>query len=139
MNSLLWASLGAVFGLLIALYLRNRRRKGVLARDRSRGTYPPSGKPLNKARKGGFHGVSVKPGLHACKAVQALAGQRFLPQETPAMPLPGCDQVECRCSYAHHGDRRDPEDRRTGWGSFGGFTPSVPGGNRRRTRKDRRG
>lgn len=97
---------------------------------------PPAGLNLKQTRK--FHGVSVKPGLHACAAAQQLVGQRFLPHEAPAMPLAACDQAKCQCAYSHHGDRRDREDRRSGWGTFGGFTPSIPGGNRRAKSLDRR-
>ena len=93
---------------------------------------------LNRKQTRKFHGVSVKPGLHACKAVQELVGQRFLPDEAPAMPLAACDQAKCQCAYSHHGDRRDREDRRSGWGTFGGFAPSIPGGNRRAKSLDRR-
>jgi len=95
---------------------------------------------IRKAIARRFHGVSVRPALVCCTAVQALAGQRFLSDEAPALPLPGCDQASCQCAYAHHRDRRDGEDRRVGWGSFDGFTPAIPGGNRRNAGKaaDRR-
>ena len=93
---------------------------------------------LNRKLLRKFHGVSVKPGPHACPAVLELAGQRFLPAEAPAVPLKACDVQKCQCAYSHHGDRRDQEDRRSGWGTYGGFVPSVPGGNRRGKARERR-
>ena len=109
MNGILWASLGAAIGLLAPVCsfacgsaarrtgptrrppqpatspgpgARRRPRPGRLA-----GAKAPAG--LNRKLTRKFHGVSVKPGLHACKAVQELVGQRFLPDEAPAMPLAG--------------------------------------------------
>lgn len=161
MNGILWASLGTVIGILAPFLFRAWRRAAagsadtppaavaprpapgkVQAAAQSTGRQQVTGKPpsgLNRKQTRRFHGVSVKPGPHACEAAQALTGQRFLPDEAPAMPLAACDQTRCQCAYAHHGDRRDREDRRTGWGTFGGFTPSVPGGNRRAAKsRDRR-
>ena len=93
---------------------------------------------LNRKLLRKFHGVSVRPGPHACPAVLELAGQRFLPAEAPAVPLKACAVQKCQCAYGHHGDRRDQEDRRSGWGTYGGFVPSVPGGNRRGKARERR-
>jgi hypothetical protein len=150
MNSILWATLGVAIGALgPILYLQWRRRldgAGDTARTAAvphRPSPAPSRQPapagsLKRQLVRKFHGVTLKPGPHACAAVQALAGQRFLPHEAPTTPLPGCDQAKCLCGYGHHGDRRDREDRRTGWGTFGGFTPSLPEGNRRGQRRDRR-
>lgn len=156
MSGIFWASLGAAVGLGAPLLFRLWQRSAAdradtlptatraPARARAPGPAParqsasraPAG--LNRRQTRKFHGVSVKPGLHACQAAQELVGQRFLPDETPAMPLAACDQAKCQCAYSHHGDRRDREDRRSGWGTFGGFTPSIPGGNRRAKSPDRR-
>lgn len=157
MSGILWASLGAAIGLGAPLLFRLWQRSAAdradtpptAARRPARGPAPavarqaagaapraPAG--LNRKQTRRFHGVSVRPCPHACQAAQALAGQRFLPEEAPAMPLAGCDQAKCQCAYSHHGDRRDREDRRSGWGTFGGFTPSIPGGNRREKKRDRR-
>lgn len=160
MNGILWGSLGTVVGILAPLLFRLWQRSLTgsedtlpTARAPRLGSKPAPGKApmparhqpapksptgLNRKLTRKFHGVSVKPGLHACKAVQELVGQRFLPHEAPAMPLAACDQQKCQCGYGHHGDRRDQEDRRSGWGTFGGFTPSVPGGNRRGKGRERR-
>lgn len=54
-----------------------------------------------------FHGIAVNPGPCACEAVAALGGQRFLSDEAPRLPLPGCSRPEdCRCVYRHFTDRR---------------------------------
>lgn len=159
MSGILWASLGAAIGLgaplLYHLWQRSVAERADTLPTATRATAKarPAGQPaartlpnkaprapagLNRKQTRKFHGVSVKPCLHACKAVQELVGQRFLPDEAPAMPLAACDQDKCQCAYSHHGDRRDREDRRSGWGTFGGFTPSIPGGNRRAKNPDRR-
>ena len=147
MSGILWAVLGAGIGLLApVLFLLWRR--GVAEAGHPppapRRAPPPAPSPVRPS--GGvkrklalkFHGVSLKPGPNACKAVQALAGQRFLPEEVPSMPLSACDQQKCQCAFSHHGDRRDPEDRRSGWGTFGGFAPTLAEGNRRKKKRERR-
>lgn len=157
MDGILWASLGAAIGMAAPLLFRLWQRSAADRADTpptataayprlrgpaetqtrpATGTTPPAG--LNRKQTRKFHGISVKPGPHACQAVQALVGRRFLPDEAPAMPLATCDRSKCQCAYSHHGDRRDREDRRSGWGTFGGFTPSIPGGNRRAKSMDRR-
>ncbi|MEQ1801712.1 MAG: hypothetical protein ABL989_07320 [Gammaproteobacteria bacterium] len=164
MNGILWASLGAIVGILAPLLFRMWQRGATGSADtlptataprparqqasaraqaaaQSTGRHQASAKApagLNRKQTRKFHGVSVKPGPHACQAAQDLVGQRFLPDEAPAMPLAACDLTKCQCAYSHHGDRRDREDRRSGWGTFGGFTPSIPGGNRRAKHPDRR-
>ncbi len=158
MNGILWASLGAAIGILVPLLFRLRQRRGTSVGGTlaAAATHQPARQPVKPAVTGRppaahrspaglnrkltrrFHGISVKPGPQACQAVQELAGQRFLPEEAPAVPLAACDQGRCQCAYAHHGDRREPEDRRSGWGTFGGFSPSIPGGNRRAKSPDRR-
>jgi hypothetical protein len=153
-NGILWAVLGSAIGLLLPVLFRAWQRSGSgtdaesdeparhLAPNRTTtGRLPASRQPppgLNRKLSRKFHGVSIKPCAQSCSAVEGLSGQRFLPGEAPALPLPGCDQSHCQCAYSHHGDRRDREDRRSGWGTFGGFTPSIPGGNRRGGGRDRR-
>lgn len=150
MSGILLVILGVSVGVLtLFLWLRWRRngtdagesQPTATAPDRTRtparGQSPaPEGLKRRLARK--FHGVSVKPGPGACAAARDLVGQRFLPEEAPAMPLAACDQQKCVCAYSHHASRRDAEDRRSGWGGFGGFTPTVPGGNRRGKGRERR-
>jgi len=52
---------------------------------------------------------SVRP----CAAARALIGRRFLPEEIPELPLPGCSAETCSCSYELHRDRRR-QSRRPG-------------------------
>ncbi len=158
MNGILWAILGTSIGLVAPVLYRLWRQRDLdagdslptalaPARTRTR-TSAPATTPIQAPGRtlGGlkhklarrFHGISLKPGRHACPNVQSLSGQRFLPEEAPSLPLAGCDQQKCQCAYSHHGDRRDAEDRRTGWGTFGGFTPTVTGGNRRGKGRERR-
>lgn len=144
MSTMTWALLGAILGLLLpwcALRLWPRAqaasRPGPTGRE---ATAPRGTGTIRQALARRFHGVTVRPGLVCCQAAQALTGRRFLSQEAPALPLPGCDQKTCQCAYSHFRDRRDGEDRRAGWGSFGGFNLAIPGGNRRgNSRIDRRG
>lgn len=60
-----------------------------------------------------FHAVSIRPGLDACRAALGLAGQRFLSDAAPSIPLPSCDAQHCRCRFVHFSDRRDGDDRRS--------------------------
>jgi hypothetical protein len=68
---------------------------------------------------GEYHAVSVRTGRRACAAVCEIERQRFLSKDAPALPLPGCDIVDCECSYVHYKDRRSGHDRRS---------PFAPGG-----------
>lgn len=154
MSGILWIALGVGLGLLTPLlFLRwrrgaaapldsrtavpNRAQVPTQTKTKTKGPAPPSGGVKRRlALK--FHGVSLKPGVDACRAVQELAGQRFLPVEAPAVPLSGCDQQNCQCAYVHHSDRRERGDRRSGWGSYGGFAPKLPGANKRGKDPDRR-
>lgn len=156
MNGILWAVIGTSIGILapvIFVLWRRRLREAAdtlpTAAAPRRAATPAPARPQVPAQipvSGGlkrrlarrFHGISLKAGPHPCQTVQGLSGQRFLPEEAPALPLAGCDQKKCQCAYSHHGDRRDEEDRRSGWGTFGGFTPTVPGGNRRAKARERR-
>jgi hypothetical protein len=134
MNTWIWASLGAVIGLVAPLALRPLRRSEPGTAPETPVRAPP--RPAPRAQK--FHGVTIQPCAQPCPAALALADRRFLPEQAPALPLAGCDQRRCQCAYRHHADRRDADDRRSGWGSFGGFAPSIPGGNRRGNARDRR-
>ena len=156
MNGILWVVIGVSIGLLapvlIVLWRRRLREEPdslptAVAPRRAATPAParqqaPAGTPIagglkrQLARR--FHGVSVKVGPHPCHPIQEISGRRFLPEEAPPLPLVGCDQQKCQCAYSHHGDRRDQENRRSGGGTFGGFTPTVPGGNRRAKARERR-
>jgi len=64
--------------------------------------------PLTPARKASnrFPAVTIVPGPRACAAAKALAGQRFLSREAPALPLKDCGSAQCECHYVHYDDRR---------------------------------
>ena len=156
MTAVLWGVLGTAIGLGLPYLLRLWQRTAAdradspptavapraprVPRENLPAGQSPSQAPtgLNRKLTRKFHGVSVKPGQQACAAAKGLAGQRFLPEEVPAVPLKACDLQKCQCAYSHHGDRRGKEDRRFGWGTFGGFIPSIPGGNRRAKARERR-
>ena len=63
------------------------------------------GAPARKPPR--FDAVEIVPSDYgACNAVRALAGQRFLSNRMPKLPLPECDKPQCECGYRHHKDRR---------------------------------
>ncbi len=97
-----WLLAVVVIGVLILAGLfwwRHQTSKSVLS-----ASHKPPGKR--------FHGVSIRPTSGACRAVQQVAGKRFLPHEVPALPLMHCDVSYCGCRYEHHQDRRAQIDRR---------------------------
>lgn len=53
-----------------------------------------------------WHAVTVQYGSKHCKAVEELAGQRFLSKDAPKLPLRGCTEPQCSCRYRKHEDRR---------------------------------
>ena len=76
-----------------------------------------------------YHAVSIVAAPGACNAVRQLSGRRFLSEEAPSPPLPGCNAALCKCGYRHHDDRR-AADRRAG--------PRGPIGEERRRSPGRR-
>lgn len=59
-----------------------------------------------------FDAVEVVPAAYgACAAVREIAGQRFLGNRVPKLPLPDCDRSKCECSYRRHKDRRAGQRR----------------------------
>lgn len=86
------------------------------------------------ARPPTYHCVEIQGDDAACAAARQLAGKRFLSDVAPALPVPGCDQPQCRCRYVHHEDRRQ-HDRRNPYGQWA-LPPTLSG--ERRARADRR-
>lgn len=83
-----------------------------------------------------WHAVSVKPGKPACMAATSGQDRRWLSREAPMLPLPGCTQPDtCRCTYAHHDDRRGGGRRAE---EIDAFTQRPPVKNERRKRGSRR-
>lgn len=122
--------------LLIALaflFLRMRRSAEPQMEDGSKGTAGASGSNSS------FHAVSIQPGVDACSAARALAGQRFLSIDAPQVPLPDCDQSECGCWFMHHDDRRAGDDRRSPYPSSVGLDVGSIGTDRREETDRREG
>ncbi len=63
-----------------------------------------------------FAAVEIHRRSGACAAARALDGQRFLANQSPALPLAGCTKTRCDCTFAKLSDRRT-DDRR--WGHDG--------------------
>lgn len=72
----------------------------------------PKPQPHQQKQHEHYHAVSIQPCAHACRAVLALHGKRFLAEEAVSLPLPDCDATKCTCTYKHHIDRRQGYDRR---------------------------
>jgi hypothetical protein len=51
--------------------------------------------------------------------VNEIVGQRFLANEAPELPLPGCSAKKCECHFVHFRDRRSGRERRGPFGSGG--------------------
>lgn len=59
-----------------------------------------------------YRGVQIVGGDEGCcRVASILAGQRFLSDEIPKLPLEQCDATECRCTYKLFNDRRTGERR----------------------------
>lgn len=82
-----------------------------------------------------YHCVEVSPGVSACEAAQSLRAIRYLSDEAPLLPVPGCNAQHCACNYVHYDDRRE-DDRRNPYGIWASL-PSTPA-NERRSRTERR-
>ena len=82
-----------------------------------------------------YHAVEVRAGDFTCGAAQKLEHVRYLSDEAPTLPVPGCKVERCTCSYIHHDDRRD-DDRRNPYGHWSNVPPAIAG--ERRTRTERR-
>lgn len=77
---------------------------------------PPLARPAVLGATGAFHAVSIKLGPNACEAAQSMTGKRFLSGAAPKLPLPNCKNLECKCRFVHHKDRREGQDRRSPFG-----------------------
>ena len=45
-----------------------------------------------------------------------MTDKRYLSGAAPKLPLPNCTNLECKCRFVHHKDRREGEDRRNPFG-----------------------
>lgn len=57
-------------------------------------------------KKQSYRGVRVAANSDCCRAAKSIAGQRFLLEETPMLPLTACDVEVCHCTYERFDDRR---------------------------------
>jgi|SRR3954451_5714235 len=80
-----------------------------------------------------FAAVEIRRG-GGCRAARALDGQRFLANQSPALPLAGCTKKRCDCHFAKLSDRRT-DDRR--WG-HDGLSAAMFNTAQRRKLADRR-
>ncbi len=98
------AALILILVLLVGwIYLRHRQGQN---------TTPPAARRSSSGSTA-YHSVSLRFSPTACKAAKALEGRRFLASAAPRIPLPECDVKNCECRFAHYGDRRAAQDRRT--------------------------
>jgi hypothetical protein len=142
MSGFAWAAMGLVLGLALPGAFLLLRQRSLGTAPGTRGTHghvrEAAPKQVQGRDLGRFRAVAIRPGLECCTASEALAGKRMLGREAPLLPLPGCDRPQCHCTYVHFSDRRAGEDRRSAFGSFGGFGPGTTAGGERREAPDRR-
>ena len=113
---------------IVWLVLRVRRNKAARAADL---------RPTVKST-GAYHAVAIKYSESSCDAAKAMTGRRFLSSAAPRLPLPECNQLECRCKFVSYNDRRAGRDRRSPFA--GGRTTGATGSyeKERREQSDRR-
>lgn len=81
--------------------------------------------------------VEVISELRGCAASKQLKGKRFLCDEAPTLPLPGCTAANCNCRYKHFSDRRSGPRRADELGVHVHLMDNIPS-NRRSIRGRRR-
>jgi hypothetical protein len=121
--------LNPILGRIGRFFGKDAKRRTVKKRQNPQAMLTKQG---NRSR---YHCVEVHGGNTACEAAKSLEGTRFLPDEAPGLPVPGCNTQNCMCRYVHHDDRRE-DDRRNPYRHFGSGLPGVAG--ERRARNDRR-
>lgn len=91
-------------------------------------------RPSTSKSGGRFRAVEIRTRDGACQAARALAGQRFLAKDAPALPLAGCTSARCSCTFGKLSDRRT-ETRRL---LHGGLSASLFLAASRRKKRERR-
>lgn len=121
-------------GILIFLRLFAHKRE---PKARSAPEYRASShyKSVKSAANGRFRAVSCSGG---CPSIRNLEGKRFLEQEAPILPLPGCNASRCDCVYVHHDDRRTGRKDRRGLSRISKEFFDYSGKPNRRMRRGRR-
>ena len=59
-----------------------------------------------------YQGASIHACSQACEHVSHLQCKRFLASKITQLPVYGCTNPECSCTYVHLDDRRSADDRR---------------------------
>ena len=113
---------------IVWLIARFRRDKGATESEAQ----------LKTENSGAFHAIAIKYSEDACDAAKAMTGRRFLSSAAPRLPLPECDRLECRCTFAHYDDRRKKQDRRSPFARSGGTGTTGAFEAERREKSERR-
>jgi hypothetical protein len=127
MTRFVWLTFGTALG-IASPWIYWRYRQAARLKRRAK----PVAEPENS-----LEGVEIDAGLISCGAASALRGKRFLSEEVPSIPLPGCNQRACQCRYRYHDDRRIDDDRRNPFDRFAGFNEISAPDERRSDRKRR--
>lgn len=119
-----WIAIPVAIALLAAAVFWRRARRAVPKQPSSRAARPGDR----------FSAVAIRTRSGACEAARALDGQRFLTNRSPALPLAGCTNKRCDCSFSKLSDRRGEERRFT----LGSLSATMFMKSERRTRAGRR-
>ena len=112
----MWITVPVVAGFIVA-FIASRYLEGLEGRrpkyaDSTEAFVPPVLTNSPATRRPVYHGAVMEPGFDSCKAADLLRGERYLPADAPALPLPGCDKSKCECVIRPSQDRRLPGARR---------------------------
>lgn len=105
------------------------------ARKSSAKILAKQGRPTQTKAASSHRSAEIVCGKGACSGANALAGTRFLLSDLPRIPLPNCTSPQCRCTYSHYNDRRNPLDERRAPFSMRTNLYSTSVGNEERRRK----
>ena len=102
----------------------------------SRDTKPKTKSKPRAQPSNPYHAVSVRFSRNnSCDAVKQLGDTRLLASQAPMLPLPGCTNSRCKCTFVHHKDRRSGPRRDEDAGLAGA---TYAGDERRKRRHGRR-
>lgn len=136
--------IGIVGVAIVALALRAKgtssSREKVASTPKSRTAKTRTAEQVRSPPSNRYKATSITCGENSCAAVRAIKDKRFLVKDNdiPQIPVPGCDVKKCTCVYAHHEDRRDPDNDRRGPRGLRSDLHSFAIGSERRTRRGRR-
>ena len=89
---------------------------------------------VKRDARSSYHCVEVRTGVPACEAARQLGNVRYLSSAAPGLPVSGCTEQKCACSYIHHDDRRS-DVRRNPYGQWANLPPTIVGERRSRTER----